>query len=63
MLVYKKKFKIDHDFCPFCGEAGNPFYDINPYRGNIEFEVAIDDEENNELKELYSINPDDWLLP
>lgn len=64
LLVFKKKFKNGkHEFCLFCGDREEPFYDVNPYHGKIELELANDDNKNNELRDHYSINEEDWLLP
>jgi len=64
VLIFKNKFRNkNHDFCPFCGKIEDPYYEINPYEGKIEFEVAKEETEHSELKDLYDINEEDWLLP
>ncbi|MHA2008715.1 MAG: hypothetical protein ACXACO_14420 [Promethearchaeota archaeon] len=37
--------------------------DTNHLQGEIELELFNQQDSENDLKELYSINEDDWLLP
>ncbi|MHA2324210.1 MAG: hypothetical protein ACXACB_02335 [Promethearchaeota archaeon] len=37
--------------------------DTNHLQGEIELELFNHQDSNDDLKELYSINEDDWLLP
>ena len=41
----------------------DPFYDVNPYKGEIKLELVSEDNLSIERRELHSINEDDWLLP
>ena len=61
LIVLKKKFKNEqHEFCPFCSNREEAFYDVNPYCGEVKLELAIEQES---FYEADSINQEDWLLP
>ncbi len=64
MLIFIEKIKkSNHIGCPFCREDQNPDYNISHFHGKTKLDLTNDENNNNELKERYSINEEDWLFP